>query len=360
MAEAEPWEPGVEGLTFLPYLAGERTPHADPDARGAFAGLSLRHDRGALARAVLEGVAFGLRDSLDLLRELGVEARVARASGGGARERPVPARGGQRAGAAGRAGGGRRGRGLRRRAARGRRAPASSPRSRRPPPGAPDCDDRAGMGPERAAGALPSAVPRAARRAVALIFAVDGAVVGSWAARVPALQDRAGVSTATLGLALAGLAAGALVAMPISGWRTARDGSRRTTLVWRRRSSSRCRCRRSPRAPWADPRRHGAGAANGAIDVAMNAHGVEVERRLRRPVLSSLHAAFSAGGLAGAGAGALVAGAGRRRAYPLRADVARCSPSRPSWRAALLPAGADAAPPACLTRLSAALARRWA
>jgi xylulokinase len=84
MAEAEPWEPGVEGLTFLPYLAGERTPIADPDARGAFAGLSLRHDRGALARAVLEGVAFGLRDSLDLLRELGVDAQLARASGGGA------------------------------------------------------------------------------------------------------------------------------------------------------------------------------------------------------------------------------------------------------------------------------------
>jgi xylulokinase len=84
MAEAAAWEPGVEGLTFLPYLAGERTPHADPDARGAFAGLSLRHDRGALARAVLEGIAFGLRDSLDLLRELGVEATVARASGGGA------------------------------------------------------------------------------------------------------------------------------------------------------------------------------------------------------------------------------------------------------------------------------------
>jgi xylulokinase len=84
MAEAAAWDPGVEGLTFLPYLAGERTPHADPAARGAFAGLSLRHDRGALARAVLEGVAFGLRDSLDLLRDLGVEATAARASGGGA------------------------------------------------------------------------------------------------------------------------------------------------------------------------------------------------------------------------------------------------------------------------------------
>jgi xylulokinase len=84
-AAAARWEPGAGGLTFLPYLQGERTPHADPDARGAFAGLSLVHDRGALVRAVLEGVAYGLRDSLELLRSLGVTAEVARASGGGAR-----------------------------------------------------------------------------------------------------------------------------------------------------------------------------------------------------------------------------------------------------------------------------------
>ena len=85
VGEAERWEAGAEGLTFLPYLAGERTPHADPDARGSFTGLSLRHDRGALVRAVLEGVAYGLRDSLDLLRELGVTPERARVSGGGAR-----------------------------------------------------------------------------------------------------------------------------------------------------------------------------------------------------------------------------------------------------------------------------------
>ncbi|MGH3033574.1 MAG: FGGY-family carbohydrate kinase, partial [Gaiellaceae bacterium] len=84
-AEAEAWSPGAEGLAFLPYLAGERTPHADPGARGAFAGLSVRHDRGALVRAVLEGVAYGLRDSLELLRALGVSPERARASGGGAR-----------------------------------------------------------------------------------------------------------------------------------------------------------------------------------------------------------------------------------------------------------------------------------
>jgi xylulokinase len=84
-AEAESWPPGTDGLTFLPYLAGERTPHADPEARAAFAGLHAGHDRGALARAVLEGVAYGLRDSLELLRELGVEPETGRVSGGGAR-----------------------------------------------------------------------------------------------------------------------------------------------------------------------------------------------------------------------------------------------------------------------------------
>ena len=85
VASAADWEPGAEGLVFLPYLAGERTPHFDPGARGSFTGLTLRHDRGALTRAVLEGVAYGLRDSLDLLRELGVEPERGRVSGGGAR-----------------------------------------------------------------------------------------------------------------------------------------------------------------------------------------------------------------------------------------------------------------------------------
>jgi xylulokinase len=84
-ARAGRWRPGAEGLLFQPYLAGERTPHADPYARAAFVGLELRHDTGALVRAVLEGVAYGLRDSLELLRELGVDARAGRVSGGGAR-----------------------------------------------------------------------------------------------------------------------------------------------------------------------------------------------------------------------------------------------------------------------------------
>src|SRR5438034_7311581 len=77
-AEAAAVAPGAEGVLFQPYLSGERTPHADPNARGAFVGLEPRHGRGHLTRAVLEGVAYGLRDSLELLRALGVESEVGR------------------------------------------------------------------------------------------------------------------------------------------------------------------------------------------------------------------------------------------------------------------------------------------
>src|SRR5204863_3952243 len=76
---------GSEGLIFLPYLTGERTPYPDPCARGVFFGLTLRHDRRHMARAVLEGVAYGLRDSFEILDEMGVPIRQVRASGGGAR-----------------------------------------------------------------------------------------------------------------------------------------------------------------------------------------------------------------------------------------------------------------------------------
>lgn len=76
--------PGGDGLVFLPYLSGERSPHPDPLARGAFVGLTLAHDRRHLLRAVLEGVAFGLRDGLDLMIDAGMPApSQVRASGGG-------------------------------------------------------------------------------------------------------------------------------------------------------------------------------------------------------------------------------------------------------------------------------------
>jgi xylulokinase len=76
--------PGSEGLFFLPYLTGERTPHPDPLARGAFVGLTVRHAQPHMTRAVLEGVAFGLRDSMELIRSAGPITQV-RVSGGGAK-----------------------------------------------------------------------------------------------------------------------------------------------------------------------------------------------------------------------------------------------------------------------------------
>ena len=79
--------PGAEGLQFLPYLSGERTPHPDPLARGAFIGLTTRHTRAHMTRAVLEGITFGLRDSFELIRasEAGKAIDQIRVSGGGAK-----------------------------------------------------------------------------------------------------------------------------------------------------------------------------------------------------------------------------------------------------------------------------------
>lgn len=85
LAEAADVPAGCEGLAFLPYLTGERTPYPDPNARGAFVGMTVRHTQAHMKRAVLEGVAFGLRDSLELLRAGGVKIEQIRASGGGTR-----------------------------------------------------------------------------------------------------------------------------------------------------------------------------------------------------------------------------------------------------------------------------------
>lgn len=86
LAEADPVSAGSEGLLFLPYLTGERTPHPDPLARGAWVGLTVRHTRAHLTRAVLEGVAFGIKDSFTLIQQAGVGAiEEVRISGGGAR-----------------------------------------------------------------------------------------------------------------------------------------------------------------------------------------------------------------------------------------------------------------------------------
>ena len=86
VAEAASAPPGCEGLVFLPYLSGERTPHPDPFARGAFVGLTLRHRRAHLTRAVLEGVALSMRDGMGLFAEAGLPSVLqVRVAGGGAR-----------------------------------------------------------------------------------------------------------------------------------------------------------------------------------------------------------------------------------------------------------------------------------
>jgi len=78
---------GSEGLIFLPYLTGERTPYANPNAKGVFFGLTLRHTKAHLIRSAMEGVAFGMRDCLEIIRGMGVEITQVRASGGGARSK---------------------------------------------------------------------------------------------------------------------------------------------------------------------------------------------------------------------------------------------------------------------------------
>jgi predicted MFS family arabinose efflux permease len=146
------------------------------------------------------------------------------------------------------------------------------------------------------------------RAAITAVFFVNGALFASWASRIPALSDRAGATTGELGLALLAPALGAVVAMPLVG----------RVLPGR---SSRTFCRAAmaglmvaillPAAARSVPALAGAlfvvGLANSTLDLTMNAQGVSVERRMRRPVLSSLHAAFSFGGFAGAGLGALAA-----------------------------------------------------
>ena len=84
-AQVDGVEPGCEGLIFLPYLTGERTPYPDPNARGNFFGITLRHSKPHFVRSVYEGVAYGLRDSFEILNEMQVPINQVRASGGGAR-----------------------------------------------------------------------------------------------------------------------------------------------------------------------------------------------------------------------------------------------------------------------------------
>ncbi|WP_437821075.1 MFS transporter [Sorangium sp. So ce1078] len=147
-----------------------------------------------------------------------------------------------------------------------------------------------------------------ARRAVSVMFVANGIAFASWAARVPAVRERLGLSDGALGLALLGIAGGAILAFRAAGPLIARLGSRRVTRV-----SAVLLCAALP-VPALAPSFAALvaallllGASNGLMDVAMNAQAVEVERRHGRPILASFHGMFSLGGLIGAALGALAA-----------------------------------------------------
>jgi MFS family permease len=154
-------------------------------------------------------------------------------------------------------------------------------------------------------------MPRRARTAVSAIFFASGASMGSWVARVPAFRDSVGASEAELGLALFGVAAGAVLALPLAGVLAVRLGSRtvmRAALLGVALSLPLPALASS--LPLLALGFAAVGASNAILDVAMNAHGVAVEALYGRPILSSFHAAFSVGGLTGAAAGGAAAALG--------------------------------------------------
>lgn len=149
---------------------------------------------------------------------------------------------------------------------------------------------------------------RRARGAVALIFWTNGTLIASWVARIPTIKEHLGLDEAQLGLALFAIAVGALLAFPLTGILVARYGSKPVTLV-----TGLTLCLVLPLIALA-PSLLGLslilglfGACHGSMDIAMNAHAAEVEKRYDRSIMASFHGLWSLGGLTGAGLGALLA-----------------------------------------------------
>lgn len=146
-----------------------------------------------------------------------------------------------------------------------------------------------------------------ARWSVAAIFFVNGAILGSWAPQVPIFKERLDLSAGDLGLGLLVIAIGAVTAMPAAGYLAGRFGSAPVTMVAIIvQTLVLLALVLAPNTAVAIPALYLFGASNGLCDVAMNAHGVEVERRMGRPILSSLHGMFSLGGFVAAGLAALM------------------------------------------------------
>jgi hypothetical protein len=154
--------------------------------------------------------------------------------------------------------------------------------------------------------------PRLSPRAgITVVFFINGALFASWASRIPALSDRVGATPGTLGLALLAPAVGAILAMPLVGKLLPGRSSRAFTRLG---IIALMAAILLPPAAHTVPALAAAlfvvGLANSTLDLSMNAQGVTIERRRRTPILSSLHAAFSFGGFAGAGLGAVAAALG--------------------------------------------------
>jgi HAD superfamily hydrolase (TIGR01509 family) len=152
---------------------------------------------------------------------------------------------------------------------------------------------------------------RGTRLAITLVFLADGVMLGSWAARIPAVQRHADLTNAELGAALFAMSLGAMVAMPLAGSIGGRIGSRAVvTAALVTGSASLLAASLATGLPGLAAALAAFGASFGSLNVAANVQGLALERLYRRPILSSFHAAFSAGGLAGAGLGAIAAAAG--------------------------------------------------
>ena len=149
------------------------------------------------------------------------------------------------------------------------------------------------------------------RWAIAGVFAVNGAAIGSWVAQIPVLQERFDLSRSAIGLILVAMAAAIILVLPLAGQAVARHGSAR--LIW----LGGVACALAINLPVLAPSPvlvalglFVLGAASATMDVAMNSHGVKVERDFGRPIMSSLHAGWAFGGMLGAGFAAAGAGLG--------------------------------------------------
>jgi MFS family permease len=197
----------------------------------------------------------------------------------------------------------------------------------------------------RTAGAASVHPPRAARLAVSAIFFLNGAGVGNWVVRIPAVRDRLGLTESALGVALLGVAVGALVAMPVAGRLVARHGSRPVTRAGAVAAAVGLALPAlAPTLPLLVAALVLLGAGNGVLDVAMNAQASTVEQRYGRPIMSRFHALFSLGGLAGAALGGLAADIGLDPAAHLALIALVVGVAAAGSATGMLPAGADAAP----------------